>query len=144
MPVSRERQRAYPGGSLQSPDWRALRALVLDRAGNRCEGSPAFPECRAANGQPHPVTGSKVVLTIAHLDQNPANSDPANLRALCQRCHNRHDARTRAASRKGVSPRIDHASEAQHYLDTLAEAHVRGGALPARSAIEVLLEGRGG
>lgn len=144
MPVSRERQLAYPGGSLKSPDWRALRALVLERAGNRCEGSPAFPDCRAANGQVHPVTGSRVVLTIAHLDQNPANSDPANLRALCQRCHNRHDAPHRAASRKGASPRIDYASEAQHYLDTLAEAHVRGGTLPARPAIESLLDGRDG
>ena len=30
---------------------------------------------------------SRVVLTIAHLDHQPENNDPGNLRALCQRCH---------------------------------------------------------
>lgn len=34
----------------------------------------------------------RVVLTIAHLDQDRTNNDPANLAALCQRCHLRHDA----------------------------------------------------
>lgn len=33
----------------------------------------------------------KIVLTVAHLDQNPANNEPANLVALCQRCHLNHD-----------------------------------------------------
>jgi hypothetical protein len=39
---------------------------VRKRSGNRCEGSPLYPDCRAVNGQPHPVTGSRVVLTTAH------------------------------------------------------------------------------
>ena len=38
---------------------------------------------------------SRVVLTIAHLDHDPANNDPDNLRALCQMCHNTHDRPTR-------------------------------------------------
>lgn len=46
----------------------------------------------------------RVVLTISHRDHNPANNDPENLRALCQRCHLRYDrlehARTRAARSK--------------------------------------------
>lgn len=29
----------------------------------------------------------KIVLTVAHLDHNPANNDLDNLKALCQRCH---------------------------------------------------------
>ncbi|MCP5197323.1 MAG: hypothetical protein H6974_11130 [Gammaproteobacteria bacterium] len=34
-----------------------------------------------------------IVLTIAHLhDPHPANVDPKNLAALCQRCHNKLDA----------------------------------------------------
>jgi 5-methylcytosine-specific restriction endonuclease McrA len=33
----------------------------------------------------------KVILTIAHLDQQPENNDPSNLKALCQRCHLAHD-----------------------------------------------------
>lgn len=29
----------------------------------------------------------RVVLTVAHVDQNPRNNDRSNLRAWCQRCH---------------------------------------------------------
>jgi 5-methylcytosine-specific restriction endonuclease McrA len=42
----------------------------------------------------------KVVLTIAHLDHDPGNNSPQNLRALCQRCHNSWDAEHRAETRK--------------------------------------------
>lgn len=42
----------------------------------------------------------RIVLTIAHLDHMPENCDPANLQALCQRCHNRLDAKMRAAGIK--------------------------------------------
>ena len=35
---------------------------------------------------------ARIVLTVAHLDHMPEHNDPTNLRALCQRCHNRHDA----------------------------------------------------
>lgn len=91
MPIRAENRNRYPR------DWKAIRASILARAGDRCEGSPLWPDCRAANGQPHPVTGSRVVLTIAHLDHTPENCDPANLRAWCQRCHNAYDAAMRAS-----------------------------------------------
>lgn len=42
----------------------------------------------------------RIVLTVAHLDHNIENNEMGNLRALCQRCHNRLDAKDRAASRK--------------------------------------------
>ena len=32
-----------------------------------------------------------IVLTVAHLDHNPANCEPDNLRALCQMCHLNYD-----------------------------------------------------
>lgn len=35
----------------------------------------------------------KVVLTVAHLDHNPANNSETNLMAMCQRCHLRYDAK---------------------------------------------------
>lgn len=52
----------------------------------------------------------RIVLTVAHLDHNPANNAEANLAALCQRCHLRHDrgqhaqnaARTRAGRRRAA------------------------------------------
>lgn len=75
-------RRRYP------KDWPAIRAAILARAGNRCEGTYQHPACRAENHHPHPVTGSKVVLTVAHYhDPDPLNCDPSNLRLLCNRCH---------------------------------------------------------
>ena len=86
--------------SLYPPEWPKIREEILARANRCCEGSPAYPDCRAADREAHPVTGSKVVLTIAHLDHNPTNNDPSNLRAWCQKCHNTYDSRQRAANHK--------------------------------------------
>ena len=47
--------------------------------------------CAAVNRLPHPVTGSRVVLTVAHLDHTPEHCDDDNLRAMCQRCHLNYD-----------------------------------------------------
>jgi hypothetical protein len=93
------------------PDWESISRQIREQAGWRCEGSPRFPECRAEHGSPHPVTGSRVVLTVAHLDHDKANNDPANLRALCQRCHLDWDLdhhmsnarRTRAERKRGAA-----------------------------------------
>lgn len=63
-----------------------IRPAILARANECCEF------CGAANRQPHPVTGSRVVLTVAHLDHDTQHNNPENLRALCQRCHLRYDA----------------------------------------------------
>lgn len=91
------------------PNWKEISTAIRQRANWRCEGTDHFPDCRAANGRPHPDTGSRVVLTVAHLDHDTTNSDPTNLRALCQRCHLDWDAahhaanarRTRAKNRRG-------------------------------------------
>ena len=65
------------------------------RARNRCEW------CGAENGKPHPVTGSNVILTTAHVfDYRPEAASLLNLAALCQRCHNGHDAKMRQTGRK--------------------------------------------
>jgi hypothetical protein len=99
MPIRPENRARYPS------NWkREVVPSIRSRSGNRCEGSPAFPNCRAANGRPHPETGSIVVLTTAHLDHQPENCDPANLRHWCQRCHlvydAKHHAETAAATRR--------------------------------------------
>jgi 5-methylcytosine-specific restriction endonuclease McrA len=96
MPIRAENRDRYP------PDWPAIATGVKEAAGWACVGSPAFPDCRAKHGEPHPVTGSKVIITVAHLDHTPENVDPANLRAWCQRCHNTYDAPNRA---KGIAAR---------------------------------------
>lgn len=92
MPIRPENRGRYP------KDWKLRSRFVrFYRARNQCEW------CGAKNYEPHPVTGSKVVLTVAHVfDDRPEASNLLNLAALCQRCHNRHDAANR---RKGIKER---------------------------------------
>jgi len=90
MPIRPEQRALYPA------DWKAVNKRVRARAGNCCEGSPRYPECRAANGKPHPVTGSKVVLTTAHLNHIESDCRDENLKAWCQRCHLTYDAKHHA------------------------------------------------
>lgn len=92
MPIREEMKARYPN------DWK-LRSLFIRkyRARDMCEW------CGAKNGKPHPITGSKVVLTAAHIfDHRPEAKSLLNLAALCQRCHNRHDAKHR---REGIQQR---------------------------------------
>lgn len=99
MPILPENLALYPD------DWKALSETVRQAAGWRCEGSPVYPGCRAKNGEPHPVTGSKVVLTVAHLDHDPRNSSRDNLKAWCQRCHNTYDVPHRKETREATKRR---------------------------------------
>lgn len=85
MPIKPENKARYPS------NWKQIVEQVRERSGNRCEGSPDYPDCRAANGEPHPETGSRVVLTTAHLDHTPEHCDLSNLRHWCQRCHLNYD-----------------------------------------------------
>lgn len=92
MPIRSERRHLYPGGSPHSPEWKTIVAAIRQRSGDRCEGTPQHPECRAVNGEPHPETGSRVVLTTAHIDHDERVDDLTRLRHLCQRCHLKWDA----------------------------------------------------
>jgi hypothetical protein len=98
MPIKPENRARYP------KDWKQIRAAVLDRAGNRCEGSPKYPDCRVPNGwwrcnETEQVqyfefawkASTRIVLTIGHLDHTPENCEMENLRAWCQRCHLAYD-----------------------------------------------------
>lgn len=105
------------------PNWKQIRAQILDRAGHKCE------KCGVANyavgardrfdewhdeKSIHSMNSDygrhlfgefpkiiKVVLTIAHVhDPDPQNCAPENLAAWCQRCHNQHDAQMRAGNRR--------------------------------------------
>jgi hypothetical protein len=110
MPIKPENRARYPA------DWKQIRAEVLKRASYQCEGSPAYPHCRVANGswrnndtghftsragvafvwEAEGQSVTLIVLTIGHLDHTPENCDLGNLRAWCQRCHLSYDARHHA------------------------------------------------
>lgn len=106
MPIKPENRARYP------KDWKAISLRIRERSGWRCEGSPGvYPDCCAVHGEPHPVTGSKVVLTVAHLDHTPENCADENLMAMCQRCHLTYDADhhkgNAAKTRRAKSAQID-------------------------------------
>lgn len=104
-PIRPERLALYPA------DWPAISAAIReDRAKGHCEcegecgkshGRSHIVRCKAVNGKAHPVTGARVVLTVAHLDRYPPNVAWTNLRAMCQRCHLAYDA-------------VEHAANASH------------------------------
>jgi hypothetical protein len=121
MPVKKENMHLYPGGNPNSKEWRVIRNAILKRAANCCEqcrvengaiivrgigvhaGTFMMPNgdlfdaddgrrLGAARGSEYDGKMLKVVLTIAHLDHDPGNNVPGNLKALCQLHHLRHDA----------------------------------------------------
>jgi hypothetical protein len=104
-------------------DWHSrIRPAILERAGNCCEQcglknhsivlqksrTPIVEGCTYQWAKQnldfyHCPKGGKaiiIVLTIAHKDHFPMNCDPANLLALCQKCHNQMDAKHRAKTRQ--------------------------------------------
>lgn len=72
-----------------------------DAAGN---GELSYKEARELVTQNNELSDGNnlivIVLTIAHLDHDVNNNDFTNLKALCQRCHNRHDIVFRKKNRK--------------------------------------------
>ena len=106
MPID---YRLYPA------DWPTIRARILLRAGNRREGCGLLNGAlgvRLAGGAfvetPDHAAGTwtggrnvmRVVLTVAHLNHDTGDNRDENLRAWCQQCHNRHDAKMRAERRR--------------------------------------------
>lgn len=107
--------------ALYPKDWATvIRPAILARAGNCCEecgvqnyayGARSGDEWYDADDI-HSMSCStgealwdefpdmiRIVLTISHTNHTVTDNDPSNLRALCQRCHNRHDVEHRKANR---------------------------------------------
>lgn len=88
------------------PKWKLISYLIRKvRAQDRCEfdvpgADGLFTRCTAMNRKPHPITGSKVVLTVAHLDHNKQHNRFLNLKAACQRCHLNYDRSRHIENRK--------------------------------------------
>ncbi len=109
MPIIRAR---YP------EDWDAIAAQVKHEAKWCCEqcqrpcrqpseALAVFLErvktWRSAHTPPPPDFAEaprRYLLTVAHLDQQPSNQDPSNLKALCTVCHLQFDSQFRAKQRR--------------------------------------------
>lgn len=94
MPIKPENKARYP------KDWKAISARIRERAGGRCEcvgecglhrTTPGPRRCIERNGEEAKWAKGKVVLTVAHLNHQPEDCRPENLKAMCQRCHLRYD-----------------------------------------------------
>lgn len=117
MPIKKENQKRYP------PDWKLRSRFVRkSRAKDCCEW------CGAKNYEPHPITGSTVILTVAHVyDKRPEAAALNNLAALCQRCHLKHDRNDHVANRRKDLPRSQTSFEfktttkAQHVQEARAK-----------------------
>lgn len=102
MPIAPENRARYP------KDWKAISQRIrFDRAGGQCECSGECgiihdERCDARHGSSHPITGSIVVLTTAHLDHTPENCGDDNLKAMCQRCHLRMDRHLHATNSRAT------------------------------------------
>ncbi len=101
MPIRPENRARYP------KDWRNISLRIrFDRAEGRCECDGRCGHeheggrCAALHGKLHPVTGSRVALTVMHLDHVPEHCADENLLAGCQRCHLAYDAEHHAANRR--------------------------------------------
>ena len=83
MPIRPELRHFY-----RTPEYRIARERLVKRAKDRCE------QCRVHNRALVVREGGRkvrIVLTMAHLDHNPANNQHSNLKLLCQRCHLAYD-----------------------------------------------------
>lgn len=102
-------------------NWKEVSQSIRLRSKGVCECcgecGKHIGRCSAENYKPHPITGSKVVLTVAHMGY-PRNGRPGNkrdkmdvrrrnLKAMCQRCHllfdlDEHKENARATRRKKI------------------------------------------
>jgi hypothetical protein len=92
MPIRPENKHRYPA------NWKDISTAIKERAGWTCEctgecgrGTHAG-RCPNEHGMPAYGTGSKVILTTAHLNHTPEDCRPENLKAMCQGCHLHYDA----------------------------------------------------
>jgi 5-methylcytosine-specific restriction endonuclease McrA len=76
------------------PQWEIISKDIRARADGHCE------LCNAENGQTHWKTGSKVILTVHHINHDKQDNSGVNLIALCQRCHLRLDLGKHIANRR--------------------------------------------
>lgn len=92
MPIRKDNLHRYP------KNWKQISLRIRKRSKGRCEFMDPLgskKRCKARQGKLHPITKSKVVLTVAHLNHKPEDCRDENLKAGCQRCHNRYDSKNR-------------------------------------------------
>ena len=100
MPIRPENKKLYPS------NWKDISLAKKEAAGWRCECDGRCGRgthegrCTNEHGQAAYGTGSKVILTTAHLNHDPTDCRDENLKAMCQGCHLHYDKDHHAETRK--------------------------------------------
>ena len=124
MPILKENKHLYPA------NWKELSDKAVIRAGYKCQQCGvenyalggrhkgefyyAIPKGEKMLSLEWPKPGEmwwcsgldvqlriiRIILTVAHMDHDPANCKAENLKALCQRCHLRYDQQHHAQTRR--------------------------------------------
>lgn len=98
MPVDYSR---YP------KNWKDISLAIRQRSRQQCEcmgecglhkTNPGPRRCKELNGEKAQWAKGKVILTVAHLNHDPQDCRPENLKAMCQRCHLRYDLKLHQAN----------------------------------------------
>lgn len=84
--------------------------------------------CERKDHEPRRLRIVRIVLTVAHLDHTPENCADENLRAWCQRCHNRYDA---AMRRAGIKSRARATAAHKDLFDDEGKSEFCGPSQPA-------------
>jgi hypothetical protein len=107
VPIRPENRDRYPANwPAISHHTRFVRAAGRCECEGECGRGTHDGRCPNLHDAPAYGTGSKVVLTTAHLNHQPEDCRPENLRAMCQGCHlhydREHHALTAAATRRAA------------------------------------------
>lgn len=125
MPIRPDQMKLYPGGSIRSPEWLAIRERIRARAGDCCEEcgvrnlaygyrnrKSVFTDLELDRGVaelkyvaatymtlPRDVQKFfRIVCTVAHRDNKLVDHSDANLAFWCQKCHLAHDHKQHQAN----------------------------------------------
>lgn len=102
MPIKLENKSKYPANWKQISD-----RIRFDRAGGQCEcigecglhqTNPGPRRCTEKHGANAQWAKGRIVLTTAHLNHIETDCRDENLKAMCQRCHLRYDAKHHQAN----------------------------------------------
>lgn len=101
MPIRPENKARYPANWKEiSHDIRFKRACGRCECKGICGRGTHRGRCPNRHGHAAYGTGSKVVLTTAHLNHIPEDCEDGNLMAMCQGCHLHYDRDHHAETRR--------------------------------------------
>jgi hypothetical protein len=105
------------GGRLEGGHWCKAQPTGTCAKGLSWPQPGEYSWCDGKHGAAVMLRIVRIVLTVAHLNHQPEDCRPENLKCLCQRCHNRLDASER---RRGMRARAHAAAAVGDFFEASA------------------------